>query len=187
MSIHIDRPTKEKIKLAHPKLRDELEGLVEKINKDVLTGRAKMRITHTLRSFEEQEALYAQGRETLEEVNAKRKEAGLQPIKSSENRRVTNAKGGSSYHNFAIAFDFVLIVNGVSASWDTKKDFDQDLQSDWMEVVKVFEDAGYTWGGRFRTIKDYPHFEKTFGNTISTLKRKYQNKQFIPGTEYVRI
>ena len=168
MSIHIDRPTKEKIKLAHPKLRDELEELVEKINRDVLTGRAKVRITHTLRTFEEQDELYAQGR-------------------TKPGKKVTNAKGGDSFHNYGVSADIVLIINGISASWDTKKDFDKDQQSDWMEVVKVFKDAGWAWGGDWRTFKDMPHFEKTFGNTISTLKRKYQNKQFIPSTEYVRI
>jgi len=168
MSIHIDRPTKEKIKLAHPKLRDELEELVEKINRDVLTGRAKVRITHTLRTFEEQDELYAQGR-------------------TKPGKKVTNAKGGDSFHNYGVAADIVLIINGITASWDTKKDFDKDQQSDWMEVVKVFKDAGWAWGGDWRSFRDMPHFEKTFGNTISTLKRKYQNKQFIPGTEYVRI
>lgn len=168
MSLYIDRPTKEKIAIAHPKLRDELEELVEKINKDILTGSANVRITHTLRSFEEQAELYAQGR-------------------TKPGKKVTNAKAGDSFHNYGLAIDIVLIINGAIASWDTKKDFDKDQQSDWMEVVKVFKDAGWVWGGDWRTFRDLPHFEKTFGNTISTLKRKYQNKQFITGTEYVRI
>lgn len=166
--ITIDKPTKEKIELAHPKLRDELKNLIEKINKDILTGSAKVRITHTLRTFEEQAELYAQGR-------------------TKPGKKVTNAKAGDSFHNYGLAVDIVLIINGVSASWDTKKDFDRDQQSDWMEVVKVFKDAGWVWGGDWRSFKDMPHFEKTFGNSISTLKRKYANKQFIAGTEYIRI
>lgn len=187
MSLYIDKPTKDKIKLAHPKLRDELTEIVEKINKAVLTGNAKVRITHTLRSFEEQDALYAQGRETLEKVNEKRKIANLKPIKQFENTRVTNAKAGDSFHNFGVAADMVLIVNGITASWDTKKDWDKDTESDWMEVVKVFEDKGWKWGGRFLSFKDMPHFEKTFNNSLSTLKQKQKNKQFIPGTTYVWI
>lgn len=168
MSLYIDKPTIDKIKIAHPKLRDELEKLVEKINKDILTGSAKVRITHTLRTFVEQDELYAQGR-------------------TKPGKIVTNVKGGDSFHNYGLACDIVLIINGITASWDTKKDFDKDQQSDWMEVVKVFKDAGWVWGGDWRTFKDMPHFEKTFGNTISTLKRKHQNKQFISGTEYVKV
>lgn len=83
--------------------------------------------------------------------------------------------------------DVVLIVNGVTASWDTKKDFDKDNQADWMEVVKVFKEYGWVWGGDWRSFRDLPHFEKTFGNSISSLKRKHENKQFIVGTEYVRV
>jgi peptidoglycan L-alanyl-D-glutamate endopeptidase CwlK len=168
MSLHIDKVTKERIKLAHPKLRDELETLIEKINKDILTGNAKVRITYTLRTFAEQDELYAQGR-------------------TKPGKKVTNAKGGDSFHNYGLAVDIVLIINGAIASWDTKKDFDKDQQADWMEVVKAFKDAGWAWGGDWRTFKDMPHFEKTFGNTISALKRKHQNKQFITGTKYVRI
>lgn len=168
MSLYIDRPTKAKIEIAHPKLRDELEEIIEKINKEVLTGNAKVRITHTLRTFEEQAELYAQGR-------------------TKPGKRVTNAKPGFSFHNYGLAADVVLIVNGVTASWDTKKDFDRDNQADWMEVVKVFKEYGWVWGGDWRSFKDMPHFEKTFNNSISTLRRKYENKQFITGTEYVRV
>ena len=52
-----------------------------------------------LRSAEEQKALYAQGRESLQYVNNLRLRARLPPIKASENSKVTNAKSGSSYHN----------------------------------------------------------------------------------------
>jgi hypothetical protein len=56
-----------------------------------------------------------------------------------------------------------------------------------MEVVNVFENAGYTWGGRFNSIKDNPHLEKTFGNHWKTLLKKYQDKRFIPNTSYVQL
>lgn len=164
----IDKATQGKIDIAHPDLRDELEEIITKINRDTLKGPAKVRITHSLRTIEEQNELYAQGR-------------------TKPGKRVTNAKGGDSYHNYAIAVDIVLIINGNTASWDVKKDWDKDKQADWMEVVKVFKDYGWTWGGDFRTFKDMPHFEKPSGNTIAILKRKLANKQFIPGTNYVRL
>ena len=55
-------------------------------------------ITSTYRDFESQNALYAQGR-------------------TKKGRKVTNAKGGQSYHNYRIAFDFVPTYEG-KAIWD---------------------------------------------------------------------
>lgn len=133
---------------------------------------AAIRIVQGLRTFEEQNKLYAQGR-TL------------------PGSRVTNSKGGQSYHNYGLAIDFALLYdkdkNGTfeSLSWDTLKDFDKDGEADWMEVVDIFEETGYTWGGRFSSIKDNPHFEKNFGFNWRVLLEKYNRKDFIPVTNYV--
>ena len=53
-----------------------------------------------------------------------------------------------------------------------------------MEVVKVFKDAGYTWGGNWK-FTDNPHFEKR--GDWKNLLVKYNKKDFIPGTKYVNI
>lgn len=129
-----------KIDTLHPLIREEVRTLVNKVNSQVLTGSVKMIVTQGLRTFEEQDKLYAQ------------------------RPKVTNARGGQSIHNYGLAFDFCL-VDGKKTIWDVAKDFDGDKQPDWMEVVKVFKDAGYTWGGDFRSISDKPHFEKTFDLT----------------------
>lgn len=133
-----------KIATLHPAIRDEVQQKVDYINVNVLTGRVKMLVTQGLRTFEEQDKLFAQ------------------------KPKVTNAKGGQSIHNYGLAFDFCL-VDGGKTIWDTAKDFDGDKHPDWMEVVQVFKDAGYTWGGNFRSIHDAPHFEKTFGHTWEDL------------------
>jgi peptidoglycan L-alanyl-D-glutamate endopeptidase CwlK len=72
-------------------------------------------------------------------------------------------------------------------SWDTLADFDRDGESDWSEVVAVFEAAGYVWGGRFSSIKDNPHFEKTFGNNWRVLLDRYNKKDFLIGAGYVNL
>jgi len=128
----------------HPLIREEVKQLVELINTKILTSNVKMLVTQGLRTFDEQNALY------------------------KKRPKVTNAYGGQSMHNYGLAFDFCLVQGGKTI-WDTAKDFDNDKVSDWMEVVKVFEDAGYTWGGKFRSISDKPHFEKTFGHTWQQL------------------
>lgn len=158
--------------LLHPSLRAEVMALIDKAELK-LPGVA-IRIVQGLRTFEEQNKLYAQGR-TL------------------PGPRVTNSKGGQSYHNYGLAIDFALLYdtekNGTYEflSWDTLKDFDKDGEADWMEVVEIFEEAGYIWGGRFSTLKDNPHFEKAFGFNWRKLLEKYNRKEFIPVTNYVVI
>jgi len=133
-----------KIDTLHPLIRAEVQTLVDKINSSVLKENVKMVVTQGLRTFAEQDKLYAQ------------------------RPKVTNAKGGQSIHNYGLAFDFCL-ADGGKTIWDTNKDFDGDKIPDWMEVVKVFKDAGYAWGGDFKSIVDKPHFEKTFGHTWQQL------------------
>lgn len=144
----MDKITIERIKLLHPKVRDEAMEIYEEICKE-LTGKAICRFTHTLRTFAEQDALYAQGRTKPGSI-------------------VTNARSGSSMHNYGLAIDIVLI-DGKSASWDVKKDFDGDGKSDWMEVVQIFKEHGWVWGGNWK-FYDAPHFEKSFGYSVRSLR-----------------
>lgn len=161
-----DKITLDRIKLLHPKLRDEAIEIYKEIQQ-ALKGRAICRFAHTLRTFEEQNALYAQGRTKAGKI-------------------VTNAKGGESMHNFGIAIDIVLLVdkdkNGTfeSASWETNVDFDGDGVSDWMEVVKIFKLYGWEWGGDWK-FTDMPHFQKTFGKSVKDLQLLITNKKVVNG------
>lgn len=175
----MDATTEKRIKLLHPKIRDEVLDLVNKANK--ATGKdVTIRIVQGYRTIEEQNILYALGRTVKNPV-------GASPRKPLGNI-VTNARGGSSYHNYGLAIDFAfLIKNRGIISWDTRKDWDNDTTADWLEVVRIFLKAGYKWGGNFSSIKDYPHLEKTFGYNWRTLFAKYKRKDFIPNTKYVNI
>lgn len=162
-----DQVTLDRIKLLHPKLRDEATDLYREIC-EALKGKVICRFSHTLRSFAEQNALY----------NAK--------------PQVTKAKGGQSYHNYGLAIDIVLLVdkdgNGTNetASWDVKRDFDDDGKADWMEIVAIFKRYGWEWGGDWK-FYDAPHFQKTLGHSIKQLLELYNSKKFISGTNYVNI
>lgn len=168
-----DKISLERAKLLHPAVRDEVINLITEVEKGFPPNIA-VRIVQGLRTIEEQNGLYAQGR-------------------TKPGNIVTNAKGGSSYHNYGLAIDFAILVdkdgNGTydELSWDIKKDNDKDGIADWLEVVKVFEAAGWEWGGRWSSIKDYPHVQKTFGYRWQVLLTKYNSKEFINGTQYVRI
>lgn len=113
-------------------------------------------ITQGYRSIAEQNALYAQGRTKKFDENGK-------PLSI-----VTKAKGGSSFHNYGVAIDFaLLLVDGRTASWDTKRDDDRDGKADWMEVVEEAKALGFEWGGDWTTFTDLPHFQMCFGLTIA--------------------
>ena len=136
----MDKYTKQRIEKLHPTVREEVTKVLEECD-NALAGRAKIRVTQGLRTFEEQDALYAQGR-------------------TKPGKKVTNAKAGQSIHNYGFAVDICLIIDGKEASWDTKKDWDNDKIADWHECVKIFAKHGWEWGGNWKTFKDMPHFEK---------------------------
>lgn len=167
-----DKISEQRVALLHPLIRDEVKHLIE--NAEAQLPFCAIRVVQGLRTFPKQDALYAQGR-------------------TKPGKRVTNAKAGQSFHCYGLAIDFAILYdkdrNGTyeTLSWDTLKDMDKDGESDWMEVVEVFEKAGYTWGGSFTSIPDNPHLEKTFGHTWRKLLALHQQNVFIPNTQYVDI
>lgn len=99
-------------------------------------------ITSTFRDAESQNALYAQGR-------------------TAPGKKVTNARGGDSFHNWRCAFDFVPLVNG-KAIWN-----DAAL---WDRCGDVAESVGLEWGGKWAKFPDKPHCQDTGGLTIAMYK-----------------
>lgn len=97
------------------------------------------------RDFEEQQRLYNQGRTT-------------------HGARVTNAKPGSSFHNYGAAFDICLFDSKGAPRWEDSL-YKEFFSAAWIP-------AGCFWGGNFKSFKDYPHVEThAYGATISELKR----------------
>ena len=161
-----DKITIDRVAKLHPKVRDEAKNAIDAAEAGFPPNMA-IRVVQGLRTIAEQNALYAKGRTT-------------------PGPKVTNAKGGSSYHNYGLAIDFAILYdkNGDGTfeelSWDTVKDFDKDGKTDWNEVVMQFEALGWAWGGKFRTFKDYPHCEKSFGFKPSQLlKMKVDSEGYV--------
>lgn len=168
-----DKISIERADKLHPKVVQEVKDTIALAEQGFPANMA-IRIVQGLRTWKEQDALFQQGRTTPGKI-------------------VTRAKAGSSYHNYGLAIDFAILYdkdsNGTfeELSWDTAKDFDKDGIIDWQEVVKTFKAKGYEWGGNWRTFKDLPHIQKTFGYNIATLRAKYAANDFIPGTQYLNI
>jgi peptidoglycan L-alanyl-D-glutamate endopeptidase CwlK len=89
-----------------------------------------IRVISGFRSYAEQDALFAQGR-------------------TKPGRKVTNAKGGESNHNFGIAFDIGTFRGAEylpeSPAYDT--------------VGALGKELGLEWGDDWEGLVDKPHFE----------------------------
>jgi hypothetical protein len=132
----MDLITIDRIKLAHPILRATLLEQYKKAN-SLLGKNVRLRFSYVLRTFQEQNHLYALGR-TEVNPDGKSKSKPLGNI-------VTNSKGGQSIHNYGLAFDIVLLIDknndGIfeTATWDTLKDgvvsyelkYEIGFPSDW--------------------------------------------------------
>jgi len=100
-------------------------------------------VTCTYRSIDEQNALYAQGR-------------------TAPGKKVTNAKGGQSFHNYHLAYDVVPLRNGKPV-WSTTGE-DGKL---WQRVGELGEGAGLEWAGRWIKFREWAHFQYTGGKPLS--------------------
>lgn len=143
----MDKITTKRVQELHPEIRNKVIDFFNEAEKQGII----LRMTSGFRSYDEQNKLYAQGR-TI---------AG--PI-------VTNAKGGESNHNFALAFDVVQMVKGKP-----------DWNCDWNVIAKIAKTFGFAWGGDWKKFKDKPHFEMTFGNTLAQLREKIKTGKIKDG------
>lgn len=173
----LEKITVDKIAELHPLRREEVTRLLEKAECQIDSS-LKLRVVQGLRSIEYQNDLFNQPWD-------KKDNDGDGKVDEAD-EKVTNAKGGSSMHNYGLAIDLCwLVLKDGKYVYDQVKSWQFGPQYD--KVVKIFKDAGWTWGGDFTSIKDKPHFEKTNGLTWRQLHRKYLEKDFIPGTKYVKI
>jgi peptidoglycan L-alanyl-D-glutamate endopeptidase CwlK len=88
------------------------------------------------RSWEEQAALYEQGR-------------------SQGGRKVTNARPGYSWHNYGVAADY-----GVFRGKAYLDSTDAPLAAKVHAACAVHaKGCGLAWGGHWKTLKDFPHYQ----------------------------
>lgn len=87
-------------------------------------------VTDGYRSFAEQNDLYAQGR-------------------TRPGKRVTNARGGQSFHNVRRAIDVCFLDGQQRPTWS----------GPWDRLGSIGRAAGFKWGGDWTGLQDRPHFE----------------------------
>jgi peptidoglycan L-alanyl-D-glutamate endopeptidase CwlK len=110
-------------------------------------------LTSGTRSYAEQDALFAQ------------------------HPKVTNARGGQSNHNFGIAWDAGLFIDGHYLTGDTKVEEDSYLAM--VQTIKA-RVTGLEYGADWKTILDVDHYQIATGKTLSQVRAAFEGgKQFI--------
>jgi peptidoglycan L-alanyl-D-glutamate endopeptidase CwlK len=123
------------IEALYPAVKGKAKELIELCKKEKID----LIITSTFRDNESQNRLYAQGR-------------------TIKGKKVTNARGGQSYHNYRVAFDVLPVVAG-KAVWSSNKL--------WKKIGGLGMSIGLEWGGSWQSIHDLPHFQYTQGLTLA--------------------
>ncbi len=105
------------------------------------------KVSQAYRSQEDQDDTYAQGR-------------------SKPGIKVTNAKGGESYHNFKLAYDVALrdkngkyITNGSDPAY--------------RDAARLGQRYGLEWGGNFHSKFDAPHYQYSKDMSLPDLRQQY--------------
>ena len=120
-------------------LAEEFKPLAQWLVEHCAAAGVPVRVTSGRRTIQQQNMIYAQGR-------------------TAKGRIVTNAKGGSSPHNFGMAVDVCPIVDG-KLDWNAPR-------SVWNKIGAIGKSLGLTWGGDFKSITDLPHFEYRTWRTV---------------------
>ena len=122
-------------------LNPEFAGKLTLFEKKLAANGIKVILTAGCRSIAEQNDLYAKGR-------------------TKPGKKVTNARGGDSWHNYGLAADYAFVANG-KVNWS----------GPWDVFGRIARSCGLEWGGDFKTIVDRPHVQWTQGKTLAQMRQ----------------
>lgn len=109
-----------------------LASAVRGVVADLAAGGVVVEVVQGLRTFAEQDALYAQGRTAPGQI-------------------VTQARGGESNHNYGLAADLCPFTNG-RPDWNAPA-------AVWARIGAKAIARGLDWGGQWKKFLDKPHVE----------------------------
>lgn len=132
-----------RLQLIYPPLATKLTAVMSQLESEGTL----CRLVQGLRSWSEQDALYAQGRTTKGPNPSPEKPMG---------EVVTNCPGGKSYHNFGLAGDLVpsLPGNTYIPDWNSSHPL-------WKHMEALGASQGLDVGANWRSFPDAPHFQFT--------------------------
>jgi peptidoglycan L-alanyl-D-glutamate endopeptidase CwlK len=145
----IDERSAKHIKSLLPEVQDAFTEFLLQAKELVAKEGLDYKAISGLRSWEDQAVLYAKGR-------------------TSPGPIVTNAKPGSSMHNFGLAIDCGVFKGNVYMDDSTPAD---QKVADLMHkhVSTLCAKHNLRWGGNFKKLYDAPHFEYNTPYTLADL------------------
>jgi len=139
--------SEQRLAKVHPALATRVRTMMETLSQSGI----EIIVTQGLRTWAEQDALYAKGRT-------------IPPI--GKRYFVTQSRGGESFHNFGLAVDIVVLDALRKADWDI-------AHPAWATAGEVGQSLGLVWGGAWKRFKDIPHFEYTAGLSLKDCQSLY--------------
>lgn len=134
----------------HSMLRVYTEELIRRAYREGIN----VQISSGYRSNEDQAYIYGQGRPGYR-YNGK--------VYGREGAIVSNARPGTSVHNYGLAIDYFLTTpDGSKSTWV--------VNAQWLRVGAIAKELGFEWGGDWTSFRDYPHLQFTQGLSISKLR-----------------
>lgn len=131
----MNQASERRLEKVHPELARRVRAIIEEMARQGHT----VEVTQGMRTFAEQDALFAQGRTRPGPV-------------------VTRARGGQSNHNFGTAVDLCPFVNG-KPDWNAPP-------AVWLAIGTEAVRQGLEWGGNWPKFIDKPHVQMA-GPSIS--------------------
>jgi peptidoglycan L-alanyl-D-glutamate endopeptidase CwlK len=146
----IDERSAKFIATLSPEVRDAFIAFIVDAKELVAQNGLDYKVICGTRTFEEQAALYAKGR-------------------TAPGPKVTNAKPGSSMHNFGLAIDCGVFKGKVYMDGSTPADAKlADLMHKHASTLCAKHKL--RWGGNFKSIYDAPHFEYDTPYSLADLR-----------------
>ena len=138
----MNNASRQRLAKVHPELASRVTRLIETLAREGIV----VEVVQGLRTFTEQDALFAQGRTKPGQI-------------------VTNARGGQSNHNYGLAVDLCPFVNG-RPHWKDNSGF--------IRIGAEAAKLGLQWGGSWKKFIDKPHVQLP-GLTVRQCFALYQN------------
>ena len=139
----------------HPRFKPLAEKFVAACEQLAAESGVKVEVISGLRSWAQQEELYAHGRTKPGPV-------------------VTNAPPGYSYHNFGLAIDFGVFEKGKYLD-----EIKPSVAHQWyVKFAKLAEKFGIEWAGNWKSFQEDCHFQCSFGKSLAQLRESIKQQHY---------
>ena len=133
--VHMDAISLTRLQDVVPALAQKIQTMATMLEQEGI----EIRVVQALRSWSQQDALYAQGRTAPGSI-------------------VTNCPGGYSYHNLGLAVD--TVPSQFAPGQPYNPDWNAQHPS-WIRMEQIGQSLGLDSGATWRSFPDAPHFQLT--------------------------